>query len=561
MLGNLKKTFNLNNEAELQEARELEYIEKMKDQISDSQNSINYLLKYPHYKDVLLQLISIKKYLTNKRNPTSSIVICLEAEGGNESHAYDSTASLLRNILNGVTTQRINESMFLNINSAVQKENKANIIEQFKGKYVFVKNIDSIVQDEDKSEKVKFLRALNFNTIIVYQGSKAELSMLLSELNYPSNFYFNLSLEYTFEEIRDLLYTMLNVKRGFALEKGWELALRLHLNKPSEMHKKKDYMYFKNLLMEIEKKTLTDPSGKKHQGKNIVLKKYFGFNEAKKSIANMESLKKLEKLIGMEEAKQSVLELIAYLEFNEKLMSKTGRSYPLNLHMMFTGNPGTGKTTIARIIASVLFELGYIRNSEIVEVDKKDLVSQWVGHTAQKTNEIIQQARGGVLFIDEAYSVSDDKFGKEAIATLIKAMEDYKTDLVVIVAGYEKEMQEFVDSNPGMSSRIGKKINFIDYSAEELYSMYEAKLKDFEITTSREGKEAVMQVIREHREIKNFGNGRFIDNFIQDIMFQFAVSTSGISIDEMSFEIGEESIPAKYLTVKNTFGRESGLFE
>lgn len=560
MMKSFTNKFGGSNEVDLQLARELAYIEEMAHEVEDSKRNFAYLSKYPEYKDVLLNLISIKKYLDQKKNPTSNIVICLEAEMGNESHAFDSTSSLLVNMLNKITRKNISNLPFLNVANAVEKKNPADVISQLKGSYVAVKNIESIIQDQNKSELIKFLRSLNHNTIILYQGSKAELSMLLAELSFPSNYYLTLTNEYPFDELRDLMFKMLSTSRGFALEKGWELALRLHLNKPSEMNKRKDFMYLKTLMTEIEKKTLTDPAGKKHNGKNIVLKKYFGLNEVRKDIHNMEGIKKLNKLIGMEEAKKSVAELIAYLEFNEKLMSKTGRSYPLNLHMMFTGNPGTGKTTIARIIGDVLFELGYIRKKEIVEVDKKDLVSQWVGHTAQKTNEVIQQARGGLLFIDEAYSVVSDKHGKEAIATLIKAMEDYKTDLVVVVAGYAKEMKDFVDSNPGMASRIGKKIHFEDYSAEELYKMYEVKLADFEISTSKEGKAALMQIIGAHRKIENFGNGRFIDNLIQDIMFQFAVQTSGVTIDNMEFEITPESIPQKYYETSKLTSDES-LFE
>lgn len=148
--------------------------------------------------------------------------------------------------------------------------------------------------------------------------------------------------------------------------------------------------------------------------------------------------------------------------------------------MIFTGNPGTGKTLIARIMAKMLYDLGLISENKLIEVERKDLVASYVGQTSQKTSEVIEKAMGGVLFIDEAYALvqgkkDDGDYGIEAIATLIKAMEDYKENLVVIFAGYKDEMKSFLDINPGIASRIGYTFHFEDYNNVELQEIFVKK--------------------------------------------------------------------------------------
>ena len=236
------------------------------------------------------------------------------------------------------------------------------------------------------------------------------------------------------------------------------------------------------------------------------------------------SLKDLcDNLIGMENIKEQLQQLNRLFALKKKLNKKGIEISNLNLHMMFLGNPGTGKTTVARMIAKILFDLGYIQENKVIETSRKDLVAEYIGQTAIKTTKTVEKAMGGVLFIDEAYSLKScesDQYGDEAISTLIKLMEDYKNDLVVIFAGYSKEMQEFIHANSGIKSRIGYTFEFADYSTQELYKIFELKINAMNFTIDEEAKQYVMNLLEEGRKKKDFGNGRFVDNAIQKILIK-----------------------------------------
>ena len=249
-----------------------------------------------------------------------------------------------------------------------------------------------------------------------------------------------------------------------------------------------------------------------------------------------------ENIIGMDNVKNQIKELYSFLSLRNRL-DKLGVKLPdFNLHMLFLGNPGTGKTTIARLIAKVLFDLGYIKENKCVEVESKDLVAAFTGQTAIKTGRVINSAIGGVLFVDEAYSLANgSSFGLEAIATLVKAMEDNKGELVVVFAGYTKEMQEFIASNSGIQSRIGYTFEFADYTENELYDIYKLKAKkaSFEVDVAAESR--VRELINFGRNRRNFGNGRYIDNIFQKTLTKHSTITNE---DEKLLVIKEESIPS-----------------
>ncbi len=179
----------------------------------------------------------------------------------------------------------------------------------------------------------------------------------------------------------------------------------------------------------------------------------------------------MQQLIGLQEVKDSLEELKIYIDNRMKRAEKGNQSEIVSVHFLFKGNPGTGKTTIARMVANYLKAVGYLTEGQLIEVDRSNLVGEYVGHTATKTMNKIKAAMGGVLFIDEAYSLArgeEEDFGREAIDTIVKAMEDYKGKFVVIFAGYPKEIDELLEVNPGLLSRITQTFYFSDYSSEEL---------------------------------------------------------------------------------------------
>ena len=234
-------------------------------------------------------------------------------------------------------------------------------------------------------------------------------------------------------------------------------------------------------------------------------------------------LKELNSLIGLNDIKKVIDGFVSVLEFNKKLNRKTD----FNMHMIFKGNAGTGKTTVARLIANIYYSLGYINKNKVVEVQSQDLIAEWLGQTGPKTQAVIESALDGVLFIDEAYSLmehrgSNASYTAEAIATLLKAMEDYKGRLIVIFAGYTEEMMQFRDLNPGLKSRIGFELTFTDYTVEELVKIFEKKIHDQELEVDSKALKKVSKILEEAKKIENFGNGRFVDNMVQKVIIEHA---------------------------------------
>lgn len=190
--------------------------------------------------------------------------------------------------------------------------------------------------------------------------------------------------------------------------------------------------------------------------------------------------RELENIVGLDKVKDYVLRLKDSVQANQRRAQAGMKTGSVSMHMIFAGNPGTGKTTIARLVGKYLKAIGALRGGQLVEVSRADLVGRYVGHTAPLTNQVIRSALGGVLFIDEAYSLyrgKDDSFGLEAIDTLVKGMEDHRDDLVVILAGYSKEMEQFLTANSGLASRFPNKIEFPDYTGEELWRILELSAK------------------------------------------------------------------------------------
>ena len=243
---------------------------------------------------------------------------------------------------------------------------------------------------------------------------------------------------------------------------------------------------------------------------------------------------KLSKLIGLQSVKKQLTDLIHYLTFLNKMDNKINMPV-LNLHSVFSGSPGTGKTTIARIYANMLYELGYIKENKLVEVAREDLIAEYVGQTAIKTKKVFDKAMGGVLFIDEAYSLTPTNgvgFEEECIATIIKIMEDRRDDIVVIFAGYENDMQKFLDANEGLRSRINNYILFEDYSTEELYQILENSIIDLNLKLDVFAKPKIMEIIEMAKMDSKFGNGRYIMNLRQKVLMKHAINTAGVTNED-----------------------------
>ena len=262
------------------------------------------------------------------------------------------------------------------------------------------------------------------------------------------------------------------------------------------------------------------------------------------------ALQQLDKLIGLESVKEEVNKLTNFIKVQNLRKQKGMNAITLSYHCVFTGNPGTGKTTVARIVAQIYHELGILKKGQLVETDRSGLVAEYVGQTAVKTNKIIDSALDGVLFIDEAYSLvqgGGNDYGKEAIATLLKRMEDDRDRLIVILAGYDNEMKLFIDSNPGLQSRFNRYIHFSDYNAEELMAIFKLNLKkfDYELTNDAEQKISHLFSYAVSHKDQNFGNGRYARNVLEKTLENQATRLATVSeiTEQMLRTIEEHDIP------------------
>lgn len=267
---------------------------------------------------------------------------------------------------------------------------------------------------------------------------------------------------------------------------------------------------------------------------------------------NSNATKELNSLIGLDRVKEEITKLQNFIKIQLVRQSQGLMTSPISYHCIFTGNPGTGKTTVARIVAEIYRDLGILKKGHLIETDRSGLVAEYIGQTAVKTNKVIDSALDGVLFIDEAYSLapsSSNDFGHEAIATLLKRMEDDRDRLVVILAGYGSEMQTFIDTNPGLQSRFNRYIHFDDYSVDELLAIFELNLESHQYKMSDSAKVKLKGFLDNTltNKDKNFGNGRFVRNIFEKTLQNQATRLS--AKDKLSKEnlqlISEEDIPTK----------------
>ncbi len=259
----------------------------------------------------------------------------------------------------------------------------------------------------------------------------------------------------------------------------------------------------------------------------------------------------LNSLIGLEKVKSKVNDLIDFQKIQILRKAKGLHSPKNTMHLAFTGNPGTGKTTVARIVGRIYKKIGLLSKGHFMEVSRTDLIAGYQGQTALKVKDVIDKAKGGVLFIDEAYSITEndhsDSYGRECLTELTKALEDYREDLVVIVAGYSEPMKQFFDSNPGIKSRFNTFIEFDDYNSEELMRILSSMSEKEDYIVTERAKTILSQLIIDALGSKDdeFANGRFIRNIFESMLMNHARRVAKIELPTINDlkELTENDIP------------------
>ncbi len=239
-----------------------------------------------------------------------------------------------------------------------------------------------------------------------------------------------------------------------------------------------------------------------------------------------EALKELNSLIGLNKVKEIIQEIYAFSQLQIKRKKEGLATEPIVLHMIFKGNPGTGKTTVARILGKLLKSIGVLEKGHVVEVERADLVGEYIGHTAHRVRENVKKALGGILFVDEAYSLArggEKDFGKEAIDTLVKEMEDNRNKFILILAGYKHEMEYFLNTNPGLRSRFPIQIDFPDYTIDELLQIAEVMVENRQYKLTESAKRKLMKILIRDDNSREIGNARLVRNIIERAIRKQAV--------------------------------------
>ena len=376
---------------------------------------------------------------------------------------------------------------------------------EFNCGFISINYLNGINLEEDKNVKTFFHNLeqhlkINSKSIMLVCGTNSEITNFFLGREYIKNKYFEFKILGINPDVQDI-YEYVNSK----VELNDNLRVKLLDYISSTYDNNINYIEYQNDLI-----------------------KYISFNKEVPKLEKTKSLdeifKELNELVGLSKVKKVLYELVDMINLKEKAGS-TLNIKDINLHMIFLGNPGTGKTTIARIISSILYNLGYVKEDKLIEVSSKDLVAEYVGQTAPKTMSVIEKSLNGVLFIDEAYTLAvkgDNTYNSEAIATLIQSMENYRDKLVVIFAGYTKEMQDFLNSNSGIASRIGYTLEFDDYTTEELKQIFLGMMKKSGFIVKDDALKYLEEIIDKYRDMKNFGNARFIRNIYEKTIVKHA---------------------------------------
>ena len=522
--------------------KNLDYLE------SKTIEKINKIATTEAIKNELMELLSILKYVklnkdNNKKLPNPTINYCFL---GNKDALQDRTLSLIREMFYdfGYFNDTKYRVIDLKTNSfdLEMSKSRVNVITNLS--YLNT-SVEGNNQEADKKRNLqdKFLKTLMYDYkdyVIIIDDNTNEINKFLdSDTKLRSVFtkkliFPDLTPEQIYEE-----FLLLCKKYNYKVSEDFreEFIEYTFSTLRQAPYKNAEYATYLFRQMSMNQMLSENEELKKE---NLLTSEHF----PKITSTKITLEKALKNIVGLKDVKEQLYEMRTYLKYNKKISTLGIKQPKLNLHMILNGEPGTGKTTVARIIAKLLFDLGYISQNKCIEVERKDLVAKFTGQSAPKTSKVIEKAMGGVLFIDEAYSlVSDDSFAPEVIATLVKAMEDYKDDLVIIFAGYKKEMEDFMEMNSGLSSRIGYTFDFDNYNEEELLEILKLKMTDLGYKIDESSIEPCRKVIKEVIKVEDFGNGRFVDNFIQKILIKHASNNVDIEDREILTTIIDKDIP------------------
>ena len=484
----------------------------------------------------------------------------------------DESKELLHKIISYMEGYSKNEKRYLNFHLLIESDNKEvvekieNIIKSSVDKYKYVENnnicelsfyevsdIDSIkdkfsknsiiilkdfngINLQDNNFQKKFFHLLEDNisnhSIILIEGSKDEINSFFEVDNSLRDKYFPFIIEGINPDVQDVYQEVLSiVSENGKVDEEFSLKILDYITNTFN-NRQYDYLTYRDTLC-----------------REILFKGELPKIETEKSID--EIFEELNELVGLEKVKKTLYELVDYMNLRKK--SDDFKLNNVNLHMVFLGNPGTGKTTVARIIVGILYNLGYIKQNKLIEVTTKDLVAEYVGQTAPKVMSVVEKAMGGILFVDEAYALASkgnqNSYNDEAIATLIKAMEDNRDNLVVIFAGYTKEMQDFLDSNSGIVSRIGYTLEFDDYTEDELVKIFEGMVKKAGFIVEEDAISYLREIIIKNKDMENFGNARFVRNIYEKTIIKHASNTKDKKQKKILRTITRDDISVENLNI------------
>ena len=477
------------------EKKELE----VKEDNSDITIDIDSLYLDNESKNLLKQILEYMDKFSKKEESNYinfNIII-----NGNNNETVNSIMNILKKSVNTNHYTDGNNAYEL---SLYDLNNKVDINELYnKNGILVIKDLSSILMQDENNKKMFFYNLknnLDKKKITIISGTESDINMFLTYDNDIRTKNFNFKLIEIMPTIQEIYNEVMN--KTMVSDENKVLLLDYITDSYKEIT---DYISYRDNLVS-----------------------FLAFNKKVPSIRETKTIdevfSELDSLVGLYDVKKVLRDLVNLISLKDKSDLKINN---VNLHMLFLGNPGTGKTTVARCLSSILYNLGYIKEDKLLEVSSKDLVAEYVGQTAIKTYSVIERALGGVLFIDEAYALSskNNSYNDEAIATLIKAMEDNRDNLVVIFAGYTKEMGDFINSNSGIASRIGYTLNFKDYTEDELLEIFKGMVNKAGFKITNEALYKARNIIKDHLNDKNFGNARFVRNMYEKTVTEHATNT------------------------------------